>query len=137
MHLMKRYLVMCVWVQGCVCVFWDKFILDICIDRLDSRSPSTTLPYRYLHCWYCLRSLELVKIYVLKTDLLTLWTEIMKIHDSGSGLYQLTFCIMTLCSLRWCGSHVFQLEPHHSHSRGDHRTWKAAARTWNIIWVNS
>lgn len=87
-HLMKRHLVMCVGVQACVCVcvcmFWDKFILDICIDRLDSRSPSPTLPYCSLHCWCCLRNLELVKIYVLKTDLLTLRTEIIKIHDSGS-----------------------------------------------------
>lgn len=85
-HLMKRHLVICVGVQACVCMcmFWDNFILDICIDWPDSRSPSPTLPYCPLHCWCCLRNLELVKIYVLKIDLLTLRTEIIKIHDSGS-----------------------------------------------------
>ena len=75
----------CVGAGVHMCVYvWDKFILDICIDRLDSRPPSPTLPYHSLHCWCCPRNLELVKMCVLKTDLLTLWTKIIKIHDSGS-----------------------------------------------------
>lgn len=57
--------------KDCVCMFLAKFILDLYVDQLDSRSFSPTVPYCSLEHYNCLWNLELVKMHVFKMGLLT------------------------------------------------------------------